>query len=437
MLPELRQIAALARQDPKRQFTSIAHLLTPEALYQAFKKLRKDASAGVDEVTYREYQEGLGERIRELHERLKSKRYRAQPLRGIEIPKEDGRKRKISIPSLEDKIVQKATVEVLNAIYEQDFLGCSFGGRPGRGPHDALDEVGKIICRRGTTHVLEADITGYYDSIVREQLMEMIERRIRDGSILRLIRKWIHVGVIEQGRLLHTKTGTGQGQVISPVLANIYLHYALDEWFENEVKPRLRGEAHLVRYIDDFVICFQRREDAERVQKALSKRLGKYGLTLHPEKTRLTEFGREALQKWEGRKGKRPETFDFLGFTHVCARSRKGKFTIHLRTMKRRLQRSMSEVSRWCQKHRHDPVGEQCEELNKKLRGHYQYYGRATNFHGIWKYYREARRVWRKWLNRRTRGKTLPWAEYAKLLRRHPLVRPRITQAWQSAGSLV
>jgi group II intron reverse transcriptase/maturase len=437
MSPELKRIAALARQDPKRQFTSIAHLLTPEALYQAFKNLRKDASPGVDGVTYREYQEDVRERIQDLHERLKSKRYRAQPLRGIEIPKEDGRKRKISIPSLEDKIVQKATAEVLNAIHEQDFLGCSFGGRPGRGPHDALDEVGSIICRKGITHVLEADITGYYDAIVRDQLMEMIERRIRDGSILRLIRKWIHVGVIKEGRLLHTKTGTGQGQVISPVLANIYLHYVLDEWFENEVKPRLRGEAHIVRYIDDFVICFQSREDAERVQKVLSKRLGKYGLTLHPEKTRLIEFGRTALQKWERRKGKKPDTFDFLGFTHVCARSRKGKFTIHVRTMKTRLQRRMTEVSRWCRKHRHDPVGEQCEDLNKKLRGHYQYYGRPTNFHGIWKYYRGVRHVWRKWLNRRTRGKTLPWEEYAKLLKRHPLLRPRITHAWQSAGSLV
>jgi len=222
MSPELKRIAALARQDPELQFTSIAHLLTEEALYQAFQSLRKDASPGVDEVTHQEYQEGVRGRICDLHERLKSKRYRAKPLRGIEIPKGDGGIRRISIPSLEDKIVQRAVAEILNAIYEQDFLECSFGGRPGRGPHDALDEVGRIICRRGVTHVLEADITGYYDSIVRDQLMEMIERRIRDGSILRLIGKWIKIGVITEGRLLHTKTGTGQGQVISPVLANTY-----------------------------------------------------------------------------------------------------------------------------------------------------------------------------------------------------------------------
>ena len=369
MSPELKRIAALARQDPELQFTSIAHLLTEEALYQAFQSLRKDASPGVDEVTHQEYQEGVRGRIRDLHERLKSKRYRAKPLRGIEIPKGDGGTRRISIPSLEDKIVQRAVAEILNAIYEQDFLECSFGGRPGRGPHDALDEVGRLICGRGVTHVLEADITGYYDSIVRDQLMEMIERRIRDGSILRLIGKWIKIGVITEGRLLHTKTGTGQGQVISPALANIYLHYVLDEWFEKEVKPRLRGEAYVVRYVDDFVIGFQHREDAERVQEVLSKRLGKYGLTLHPEKTRLIEFGRTALERWEKRNGRKPDTFDFLGFTHVCARSRKGKFTIHVRTMKRRFLRSTNEVAQWCRKHRHDPMGVQCDHLNRKLRG--------------------------------------------------------------------
>ena len=437
MSPELKRIAALARQDPELQFTSIAHLLTEEALYQAFQSLRKDASPGVDEVTYQEYQEGVRERIRDLHERLRSKRYRAQPLRRIEIPKEDGRTRKISIPSMEDKIVQKATAGILNAIYEQDFLECSHGGRPGRGAHDALNEVGRAICTRGVTHVLEADITGYYDSIVRDQLMEMIERRIRDGSILRLIGKWIRIGVITEGRLLHTKTGTGQGQVISPVLANIYLHYVLDEWFEKEVKPRLRGEAHVVRYVDDFVICFRHREDAERVQKVLSKRLGKYGLTLHPEKTRLMEFGRTALEKWEKGNGRKPDTFNFLGFTHVCARSRRGKFMVQVRTMRKRLQRSMTEMAKWCREHRHDPVEVQHKQLNRKLRGHYQYYGRPTNYQALWRYYRGVRRVWRKWLNRRTRGKTLPWDEYAKLLRRHPLLAPRITQAWQSAGSLV
>jgi group II intron reverse transcriptase/maturase len=247
------RIAELAREDKQRQFSSIGHLLTVEALHEAFGSLRKDASAGVDRVTYRGYAAEARRHIQKLHDRLKAGQYRAQPLRRIYIPKEDGRQRPISIPSLEDKIVQKAAVDLLNAIYEQDFLECSYGFRPGRGPHDALDEVGRVICRRPIPTVLEADITGYFDAIVRELLTGMIGKRVRDGAILRLIGKWINVGVIEDGRLLVSETGTGQGQVISPLLANIYLHYVLDEWFETVVKPRLRGQACEIRYADDCV----------------------------------------------------------------------------------------------------------------------------------------------------------------------------------------
>lgn len=264
--------------------------------------------------------------------------------------------------------------------------------------------------------------------------MEMVEKRVRDGSVLRLIRKWINAGVIEEGRLLHTETGTGQGQVISPLLANIYMHYVLDVWFEKEVRPRLRGRAYLIRYLDDFVICFQYERDATRVSEVLSKRFGKFGLELHPEKTRLMAFGRRALEAAE-RAGKKPATFDFLGFTHICAWSRNGHFTIHLKTAGKRLRRSLLKISEWCREHRHDPVNEQCGVLNQKLRGHYQYYGRPTNHRGLWRFYRAVRRLWRKWLNRRTRGKTLPWPEYAKLLQRHPLVRPRIMRPWASARS--
>src|SRR5216683_3134407 len=243
MSTKLDRIAELAREDPKRQFFSIAHLITPEALEAAFRSLRKAASAGVDGVTYEEYEANAGRNIRQLHQRLTDGTYQAQPLRRIYIPKEDGKQRPISIPALEDKIVQKAVVEILNAIYEQDFLDCSYGFRPGRGQHQALDEVGRVICTRPTGWVLEIDVTAYFDSIGRKQLVEMIEKRVRDGSVLRLIRKWIQTGVIEEGRLLVSETGTGQGQTISPLLANIYLHYVLDEWFENEVKPRLRGAA--------------------------------------------------------------------------------------------------------------------------------------------------------------------------------------------------
>lgn len=429
------QLSKLAREDPERRFFSIAHLLTPEALYQAFQSLRKDASAGVDGVTWQEYQEDAWEKIQKLHERVKNKRYRAQPLRRVYIPKENGKQRPISIPSLEDKIVQKAVVTLLNTIYEQDFLKCSYGFRPGRSQHDALDEVGRAICRCRISYVLEADITGYFDSIVRDQLMEMIGKRITDASILRLIQKWINIGVIDDGRLLLTETGTGQGQTISPLLSNIYLHYVLDTWFKDVVKPRLRGGAYEIRFADDYILCFEYREDAERVLKVLPKRFGRFGLTLHPDKTRLIEFGRHALQKAKRQGEKKPSTFDFLGLTHVCAWSRKGKFTVHVRTRRNRLQRSLAEMSEWCQRHRHDPVDKQCEDINAKLRGHYQYYGRPTNYRCLWQFYRATRRIWKKWLNRRTRGKTVSWGKFAQILERHPLLRPRITHSWTNAGS--
>lgn len=435
MSTDHHRIARLAKEDPRRQFSSIAHLLSFEALYEAFRSLRKNASAGVDGVTYREYEKGALRRIRNLHDRLKSKRYRAQPLRRIYIPKEGGKERPISIPALEDKIVQKAAVTLLNAIYEQDFLTCSFGFRPGRSQHGALDEIRGVICRRRVSFVLEADIRKYFDSIVRSQLMELIERRVRDTSMLRLIRKWINVGVIDDGRLLTSKTGTGQGQIVSPLLSNVYLHYVLDLWFELVVKPRLRGEAYLVRFADDFVICFQYRADAEKVLDVLPKRFEKFGLALHPDKTRLLEFGRFAEQNAKSRGEKKPATFDFLGFTHICAWSRWGRFTIHVRTMRKRLRRGLNEIAAWCRRHMHDPVKEQCAALNAKLRGHYQYYGRPTNMPSLRKFYRGVRRCWRKWLNRRTRGKIFTWEQYHQLLDRHPLLRPKITHAWAGTGS--
>lgn len=426
---ELSRITELAKEDPGRKFFSLAHLLTVAALYEAFYSLRKDAAAGVDAVTFAEYEEHATENIRRLHERVKGKRYRAQPLRRIYIPKEDGRTRPISIPALEDKIVQKATLSLLNAIFEADFLDCSYGFRPGRNPHQALDEVGRVICCASTAWVLELDITSYFDSIVREQLMAMIGKRVSDASILRLLRKWINIGVIDEGRLLVSETGTGQGQIISPLLANVYLHHVLDVWLEHEVKPRLRGQVFAIRYADDAVLCFQCREDAEKVLRVLPKRFAKYGLTLHPEKTRLVAFGRQALAK-ALRTGSQPATFDFLGFTHLCARSRRGKFTVHVKSMKKRLRRAFKAIAAWCREHRHDPVGWQQQTLNAKLRGHYQYYGRPTNYRSLGQFYRGVRRLWQKWLNRRTRGKTLTWSRYAQLLARHPLLRPWITQPW-------
>jgi group II intron reverse transcriptase/maturase len=431
---ELSRITELAKEDPGRKFFSIAHFLTPEALYEAFLSLRRNASAGVDRVRYQEYEEQAQQKIRELHGRLKSKTYQALPLRRIYIPKEDGKQRPISIPALEDKIVQKAVTELLTAIYEQDFLNCSYGFRPGRGAQDALDEVGRVICRESTSCVLELDITSYFDSIVREQLMEMIERRISDASILRLIRKWINVGVIDNGRLLVSETGTGQGQIVSPLLANVYLHFVLDQWFEREVKPRLRGKTSVIRYADDAVLCFQHREDAEKVLQVLPKRFARFGLTLHPDKTRLVDFGRQALAR-AIRAGTKPATFDFLGLTHKCAHSRRGKFTVHVKTMRKRLRRSLKAVAEWCQVHRHDPVNKQQATLNDKLRGHYQYYGRPTNYRSLWQFYRTVRRTWKKWLGRRTRGRSFSWEKYQQILQRHPLLRPKIVRPWAGAAS--
>ena len=434
MCTDIDRIAELAKEDPKRQFYSIAHLITVEKLYEAFRSLRKNASDGIDGVTYVEYEANAEENIRQLHGRLVAGKYQVQPLRRVYIPKENGKQRPISIPSLEDKIVQKVVVDLMNAIYEQDFLDCSYGFRPGRSQHQALEEVGRVICTRPTGWILELDIQSYFDKIVRGILIEMVEKRVSDGSVLRLIQKWIKVGVIEDGKLLMSETGTGQGQPISPLLANIYLHHVLDVWFEEVVKPGLKGEAYEIRFADDAILCFQHREDAEKVMRVLPKRFEKFGLTLHPEKTRLIEFGRYAARNAK-KQGKRPATFDFLGLTHLCARSLKGKFTVHVRTMAKRLRRGLKAIADWCQQHRHEPVSEQQKTLNAKLRGHYQYYGRPSNYCCIMQFYRRVRRIWWEWLSRRTRGRRLTWERYSALLRQHPLLLPRITHSWEGEGS--
>jgi RNA-directed DNA polymerase len=430
----LSRLTELAKEDQARRFYSIAHFLTPRALYEAFKGLRKNASAGVDGVTFQDYQKELGRNLQNLHERVKSGQYLAQPLRRVYIPKEDGSQRGISIPALEDKILQAATARLLNAIYEVEFLNCSYGSRPGRDAHQALNEIDRILFREPIAYVLELDTKSYFDSIVRKYLVEMIGRRVSDGSILRLLGKWINVGVIDEGHLLETEDGVGQGQVISPFLANVYLHHVLDKWFEDEVKPRLKGKAFLVRYVDDAVICFQSEEDAQKVLTVLDKRFSNYGLTLHPEKTRLVKFGRAALQEAE-RMGKAPDTFDFLGLTHIPERSRRGFYRPGVKTMKKRLKRGLKEIGRWCKQNRHEPVRKQQETLNAKLRGHYQYYGRSSNFRSLWGFYNTVKRIWRKWLSRRTRGAPMYWNKFEDLLSRHPLLMPKITHAWASTRS--
>ncbi len=422
---KLRCISEKAKQDPTLHFTSLAHLLTVEMLGEAYQRLRKDASPGVDGLTAQEYEQDLEGNLQDLHRRLREGRYCAQPLRRVYIEQE-GKLRPLGIPSLEDKIVQKAVALVMEAIYERDFLPCSYGYRPSRGSQDALNAVFRAIVLGKVNYVLDVDIKSYFDNIVREHLMEFIQWRIKDPSLLRLISKWLHVGVLEDGRLLPTTKGTPQGAVISPVLANVYLHYVLDAWMDKEVKPRLRGEMYLIRYTDDFIVCFQYRGDAKRVASVLRERLASYGLELSEEKTRLLTFGRFAEQDLRRQGQGKPPTFDFLGFTHICARGRNGKFTVHVRTARKRLRRAMQQVAEWCQVHRHLSVGDQHQALSRALQGHYAYYGRRSNMQSLQRFFWFVQRTWYRWLRRRSQRQSLTWAAYDHLLSRYPLPTPRI-----------
>lgn len=426
---KLHRITEKAKQEPELQFTSLAHLLTVEMLGEGYRRLRKDASPGVDGVTAQEYELALEGNLKDLHGRLREGQYRAQPVRRVYIEKENGKLRPLGVPALEDKVVQKAALLVLEAIYEQDFLPCSYGFRPGRSQHQALDALGRAIVRGKVSYVLDADIKGYFDNLVRTHLMDFIQRRVKDASLLRLISKWLHVGVIEEGRLLPTTKGTPQGAVISPWMANVYLHYVLDRWVEDEVKPRMRGEVHLVRYADDFVVCFEHRDDAGRFSEVLRKRFERYGLELAEDKTRLIAFGRFAERDSEKRGLDKPATFDFLGFTHVCARTRQGKFTVHVRTARKRKKGTMKRIAEWCSRNRHLPAREQQEALNRKLEGHYNYYGRRTNSASLRQVYRSTIRTWRKWLGKRSqrrRGARLTWERFNDFLKRHPLLAPHV-----------
>ncbi len=425
---KLHRLSELAKEDPTLQFTSLAHLLNVELLVDAYRRLRKDASPGIDGLTAQEYERGLERNLQALHQRLREGRYRAQPVRRVYIEQEGRKRRPLGILALEDKIVQKAVALVLDVIYEQDFLPCSFGYRPGRSPQDALNAVFRAIVLGKVSYVLDVDIKGYFNNIVHEHLMTFIRQRIMDGRLLRLIGKWLHVGVLEDGRLLPVTKGTVQGAVISPILANVYLHYVLDDWVETEVKSRLRGEMYLIRFADDFIACFQYREDAERVASVLRKRLAKYGLELNEEKTRLIAFGRFTEENLRRQGQGRPPTFDFLGFTHICARSGHGKFTIHVRTARKRFRIAMQRVTGWCRDHRHLPIQEQHRSLVRMLLGHYAYYGRRSNLSRLYRFLWHTERIWYKWLRRRGQRRRLSWRAYNDFLKQHPLPHPRVTQ---------
>jgi len=421
---KLDRIAKLAKRLPGATLTTLAQHIDIEWLREAYRRTRKDGAPGIDDQTAEEYASNLEANLCSLLDRAKAgDPYRAPPVRRVHIPKGDGSKtRPIGIPTFEDKVLQRAVAMVLEAVYEQDFLDCSYGFRPGRSAHQALDALRDVMMGMHGGWVLEADIEGFFDSVDHARLHEILRQRVRDGVLVRLVGKWLNAGVMEEGRVRYPDSGTPQGGVISPLLANIFLHEVLDVWLEQEVKPRLRGPAHLVRYADDFVIVFSLEEDARRVLDVLSKRFGKYGLRLHPEKTRLVRFDRPSFRS---RSGKGPGSFDLLGFHHFWARSREGNWVVKRKTASSRLARAVSRIDEWCRVHRHDPVRQQHRALVSKLRGHYNYYGIRGNSRSLQAFLFLTIRVWFRWLRRRSRERPR-WDWMNALLRIFPLPRPSI-----------
>ncbi len=428
--PQLLKVVGRAQQEPEGRFHSLAHLIDVSALERAYRRSRKDAAVGVDGVTKEEYGQDLERNLLDLHERMKAKRYRHQPIRRVYIPKEKGKTRPIGISAFEDKLVQDAVREVLEAIYEQDFLDCSHGFRPKRSAHDAVRVLDRIVHRGEVSWILEADITSFFDSLDRKKLVEMLEIRVADGSLLRLIGKCLHVGVLDGVELSTSESGTAQGSVLSPLLGNVYLHYVLDLWFEQEVKPRLRGRATLIRYCDDFVIGFELEDDARRVMDVLPKRLGRFGLTLHPDKTRLLPFRRPPSGQ---QSGKGPATFGFLGFTFYWTRNRKGRWGMLCKTRSASLRRFIRSVYDWCRRYRHSSVKEQHTALKRRIHGHFNYFGVSGNFRSLLRVIDQVKRIWYKWLCRRSQRKRLNWERFGDFLRDFPLPKPRITvRIWGS-----
>ncbi len=423
-----QRIAELARQAPQMGFTSLNHHLDLLWLAEAYQRTRKDGAPGVDGQTAADYGLSLLDNLQSLLDRAKSGTYRAPPVRRVRIPKGTGSEtRPLGIPTLEDKVLQRAVVMALEPIYEQDFLDCSYGFRPGRSAHQALQALWQQAMELGGCWLVEVDIRKFFDTLDHAQLRALLRQRVRDGVLLRLIDKWLKAGVLEDGELTYPAAGTPQGGVISPLLANVYLHYVLDVWFAAVVKPCLKGRAFLVRYADDFVMGFACEEDARRVLAVLPKRFGKYGLTIHPDKTRLVPFVRPPRDPSStGASGvPAPGSFAFLGFTHYWSRSQKGNWVVKRKTAGSRLHRAIKAIASWCRLNRHRPIREQHQALWQKLRGHFTYYGIIGNLTALLRFRYEVLRVWRKWLSRRHRRGRWPWARFNQLLRVLPLPVPR------------
>ena len=426
---KLEQIAKLAKQMPGVALTTLGHHIDLEWLNEAYRRTRKDGAAGVDGQTAEDYAANLQENLKSLLDRAKSgDRYRAPPVRRVHIPKGDGNKtRPIGIPAFEDKVLQRAVVMALGAIYEQDFLDCSYGFRPERTAHQALRAVWKQAMDLEGCWVLEADIEDFFGSVDLAELRKILRQRVQDGVLLRLVNKWLKAGVMEEGCVYHPETGVPQGGVISPLLSNIYLHEVLDRWFVEQVKPRLKGRAYLTRYADDFVLVFEREDDARRVQGVLPKRFGKYGLRLHPDKTRLLRFG-PPIEPTATPPTQRGRSFDLLGLTLYWGRSRRGRWVVTQKTAKDRLRRGLRRVSTWCRDRRHDAIRDQHRLLSKKLQGHYAYYGVTGNSRALGYFYEKVKRIWHQWLSRRN-SRGISWERMGVLLKAYPLPRPRIVHS--------
>lgn len=420
------KIADLARQEPKLVLTTLAHHIDVGWLREAYRHTRKTGAAGVDGVTPSHYEAHLEANLENLLERFKSGRYRAPAVRRVHIPKGGaGKTRPIGIPTLEDKLLQRAVLMVLEPVYEQDFLDCSHGFRPGRSAHQALAVLWQGLMDIGGGWVIDLDIQSFFDTVDWAWLRSFLDQRVRDGVIRRAIGKWLRAGVMEQGVVCYPEEGTPQGGVISPLLANIYLHEVLDSWFYQAVRPRLRGHAFLVRYADDAVLGFETEEDARRVMSVLPKRFGKYGLTVHPEKTRLVDFRRPGRGNGPGS----GRSFVMLGLTHFWGRSRKGQWVVQRKTAPERLSRALRQIGRWCRLHRHERLADQQRALNQKLRGHYSYYGVTGNARALARFHHEVERHWRKWLHRRSHATKMTWEHFKRLLRYYPLAPPRVVHS--------
>ena len=434
--PKLERIAKLAKQSPEMAFTSLAHHIDIDWLREAYRRTRKNGAAGVDGQTADEYAANLEGNLQSLLDRAKSGTYGAPPVRRVHIPKGDGSQtRPIGIPTFEDKLLQRAVAMALEAVYEQDFLDCSYGFRPGRSAHQALEVLQhEAVCMAGGW-VLEVDISNFFGTLDHAHLREILRRRVRDGVLLRLIGKWLNAGVMEAGELSFPEAGSPQGGVVSPILSNIYLHEVLDVWFERDVKPRLSGRAHLVRYADDAVIIFSCEDDARRVMEVLPKRFAKYNLTLHPKKTRLVEFRRpKPPPSNHDDGGARPGTFDLLGFTHYWGLSRKGKWVVKRRTARDRFSRALKRVAEWCRRNRHRKVNQQWEALKQKLRGHFGYFGITGNYEALHRFRERVTSIWRKWLSRRSQKGHVSWERMRELLKHYPLPRARIQKPYSASA---